>query len=229
MAQFHFVEDYEKHVADLVANHPLDKAMALAVGGRYEETGALQLAVLREVGLEDRMSIFDLGCGSGRLAHALGKSGFDLDYRGTDVVQALLDYAKSKTPAHYRFARHTALSLPAEDESVDIACAFSVFTHLLHHESYLYLQDMRRALRPGGKVVFSFLEFAAPTHWIVFEDTAKALRAGNPGPLNTFIERVAIEKWALELGYRIERFIDGLAPIRDLGSFGQSIAILVKA
>ncbi|CAB3691525.1 2-methoxy-6-polyprenyl-1,4-benzoquinol methylase, mitochondrial [Paraburkholderia sediminicola] len=228
MAQFHFIEDYERHVADLIANHPLDKAMALAVGGLYEETGALQLAVLRENGLRDGMSIFDLGCGSGRLAHALGKSGLDLDYCGTDIVQALLDYAKSKTPAHYRFARHTALSLPTGDEAIDIACAFSVFTHLLHHESYLYLQDMRRALKPGGRVIFSFLEFAAPTHWIVFENTAKALRAGNPGPLNTFIERPAVEKWAAELGYRIERFIDGTAPIGNLGIFGQSVAILIK-
>ncbi|WP_310631046.1 class I SAM-dependent methyltransferase [Paraburkholderia sp.] len=228
MAQFHFVEDYEKHVESLMKSHPRDEAMALAVGGRYEETGAIQLEVLRKAGLAPGMSIFDLGCGSGRLAHAVGTSSLDIDYCGTDVVQALLDYAKTRAPAHYRFTLHTALSIPADDASIDIACAFSVFTHLLHHESYLYLRDMRRALRTGGKVVFSFLEFAMPTHWTVFEDTVKTAEERGQIPLNTFIERNAITKWSLELGYTVEQFIDGIEPIGELGIFGQSVAMLVK-
>ena len=36
--------------------------------------------------------------------------------------------------------------------------AFSVFTHLLHEESFIYLEDFKRVLKPGGSVVFSFLE-----------------------------------------------------------------------
>ncbi len=33
MAQFHFVEDYEKLVAALVNRYPIEQAMSLAVGG----------------------------------------------------------------------------------------------------------------------------------------------------------------------------------------------------
>lgn len=36
MAQFHFVEDYERHVAALLEQHPIDEAMSLAVGGLYD-------------------------------------------------------------------------------------------------------------------------------------------------------------------------------------------------
>ena len=42
MAQFHFVEEYEKHVAQLIKDYPLDEAMRLAVGGGFQEIGAIE-------------------------------------------------------------------------------------------------------------------------------------------------------------------------------------------
>jgi hypothetical protein len=33
MPTVHFFEDYERHVAELMASHPLDEAMSLAVRG----------------------------------------------------------------------------------------------------------------------------------------------------------------------------------------------------
>ena len=209
MAQFHFVEDYERHVAALVAAHPIDEAMSLAVGGRYAEIGRIEAAMLQSAGLQHGMTVFYLGCGSGRLAATLGAANLDLGYLGTDVVQALLDYAASKAPPHYRFVLHPDLSIPAADASVDLACAFSVFTHLLHHECYVYLAEMRRVLKPGGIVVVSFLEFAAPSHWNVFVATIEAQRQSRLPALNQFIERNAIEVWAAHLGLKVERYIDG--------------------
>ena len=63
MAQFHFVEDYEKLVARLVAKYPIDEAMSYAVGGNYEMFGQIEAALLKKVGLEDGMHLVDLGCG----------------------------------------------------------------------------------------------------------------------------------------------------------------------
>lgn len=90
-------------------------------------------------------------------------------------------------------------------------CAFSVFTHLHHEESFLYLRDARRALKPGGKFIFSFLEFAAESHWSVFEGTAEQRRLGIDLHLNQFTERSAIGLWATKLGYAIDEFVDPLA------------------
>lgn len=229
MAQFHFVEDYERLVDRLIENHPIDRAMEIAVGGNYESTGELELNILKHAGLKSGMAVFDLGCGSGRLAHALGKSGLDLDFIGTDVVQALLDYAKTKSPAHYRFVRNPNLTVPAEDASIDIACAFSVFTHLLHHETYQYLEEMHRALKSGGRVVFSFLEFAEPGHWNVFESTIEQQRKTSQIHLNTFIERSAIDVWAQRLGFTVVGYIDGGTGVGGSAPLGQATAILAKA
>jgi len=227
MAQFHFVEDYERHVANLVATHPLDEAMSLAVGGHYERFGAIEAALLRHAGLADGQVIADLGCGSGRLAHALGRR-MSVSYTGIDIVQALLDYARTRAPAGYRFLLHRALSLPLPDASQDFVVAFSVFTHLLHAETYLYLEDARRVLRPSGRVVFSFLEFDCPAHWAIFEGTLAAQRDAIAAPINTFIERSAIEVWSRQLRLKCDKFIRGDEAHWAEGPFGQTMVILSK-
>ncbi|MDO9426377.1 MAG: methyltransferase domain-containing protein [Methylobacterium sp.] len=228
MAKFHFVEDYERYVADLIRQHPIDTAMSLAVGGSYASVGAIECEILLHAGLEPGMAVVDLGCGSGRLAVALANR-IAVGYLGLDVVPALLDYARTKAPKAYRFVLNRALSLPVEAASVDVLCAFSVFTHLLHAETYLYLEDAHRALRPGGRVVLSFLEFAIPDHWAVFDRTIQAQRASTVPHLNQFIERNQIIVWSQRLGYAGVSFIDGnTAPWPSGEPLGQSIAILTK-
>lgn len=46
----HFIRDYCRVVAKFVAEHPLDEAMALAVGGDYELNGKRECDLLIELG-----------------------------------------------------------------------------------------------------------------------------------------------------------------------------------
>jgi ubiquinone/menaquinone biosynthesis C-methylase UbiE len=226
MAEFHFVEDYERVVADLVARYPIDEAMSRAVGGDFEAVGLIERAVVAYAGLRDGHRLIDLGCGSGRLAWALGRA-MRVDYLGIDIVQDLLDYAASRSPPTYRFVLNRALRIPAPDQSADMVSAFSVFTHLLHAESYIYMEDAVRVLRPGGRLVFSFLEFAEPQHWVVFSGTVDSQRHGPVPHLNQFIERNAIDLWCDKLGLVREAFVSGTeAPWGDAAPLWQSLAIL---
>ncbi len=227
MAQFHFVEDYERHVAHLVKTLPLDEAMSQAVGGSFAAFGAIERDILQYAGLQDGMSLLDLGCGSGRLAKALSTS-VEIRYTGLDVIQSLLDYARSICPASYRFVLNQALSIPSDDSSVDMVAAFSVFTHLLHAETYIYLENICRILRPGGRLVFSFLEFAEPNHWAIFADTVATQKAVSAAPLNTFIERNAIELWCTKLNLRLVEVIGGVETRWQTGPLGQAVAIVQK-
>ena len=226
MAEFHFVEDYELLVNELIKRHPLDEAMSIAVGGGYDKVGEIEADVLRHAGLSHGMSLLDMGCGSGRLAHVLGKTGLVLDYTGIDIIQNLLDYAASKCPAEYKFIMNRQLSWPLADNSVDFACGFSLFTHLLQHETFIYLRDLRRVLRPAGRVVFSFLEFAAPAHWGTFEHTVDSSLAGTPSHLNMFMERTAIEVFGGKLGYRIVEYLEPDQSVSSEGHLGQSVVIM---
>jgi SAM-dependent methyltransferase len=227
MAQFHFVEDYEKLVAGLMAAHPIDEAMTRAVGGGdYGIFGHIEFEILKAAGLKDGMRVVDLGCGSGRLAAALHQ-GADVSYVGIDIIQPLLDYARTKAPK-YQFMLHRGLSIPQPDASADMVSAFSLFTHLLQSETFIYMEEAVRILRPGGKIVFSFLEFAEPKHWAIFELTRNNARDANGDHLNMFMERSAIGIWAARLGLEVERYLEP-SWTTDVGhALGQSVAILRK-
>lgn len=226
-SEYHFVREYERLITILLVRYPVDQAMSRAVGGNFEHFGVVQCAVLRYMGLQDGMSLIDFGCGSGRLAYALGHEPMHVGYYGIDIDQRLLDYAKSKAPAHFRFALNHALKLPTPDASADMVCAFSVFTHLRQSETYLYLEDIRRVLRKNSKLVFSFLEFAEPLHWKIFEETVSEERRRWLPHLTEFVERNAIQRWCEKLDFQLEGFIDSDAPPwGDAGPLGQSVAVL---
>jgi ubiquinone/menaquinone biosynthesis C-methylase UbiE len=129
----------------------------------------IERELLIQYGLRPDHDVIDVGCGSGRLAKPLSaylRGG----YLGIDVVPDLVDYARALVGrADWRFEVTDGLTIPAEDEQADFVCFFSVLTHLLHEQSYVYLREAQRVLRPGGKIVFSFLDFAIPCHWDVFE------------------------------------------------------------
>lgn len=214
----HYVKDYNRHVTGLLKNYPLDDAMSRAVGGGYDAIGAVEANLLIRRGLREGDFLIDIGCGSGRLSSVLGCRLPSLRYLGTDVVPALLDYAKAKAPSNFKFLLHPKLTIPAEDNSVDFIAFFSVFTHLLHEESYTYLRDAKRALRAGGTIVFSFLE--SSHHWGIFESMVSLAGTGQSPHLNMFIERSMIEAWAQHMALVLD-----LPPPSPLG---QSIAFMSK-
>ena len=198
----HFATDYKRLVAGLKGRSDEATAMARAVGGSYDAIGQIESDLLRMYGLRDGMRLIDLGCGSGRAATALARD-FQIEYHGTDVVPDLLDYARRNTPATYRYSVVDKIEIPDTDACADMVCAFSLFTHLLHEETYIYLEEVKRVLKPGGTLVFSFLEFRIGPHWAVFRDTVKQAKAGQRPHLNMFIERKAIEAWARQLDMTI--------------------------
>lgn len=174
------------------------------------------------------MFLVDLGCGSGRGSAYIGKE-FNIEFLGLDIVQELLDYAAEISPPNYRFVLNQTLTIPAKTGTVDMFCGFSIFTHLLHAESYLYLEEMVRCLKPGGRIVFSFLEFTESYHWDTFRVTVDDQRNSTNPHLNMFIERSTISVWSEHLGLKVVEFIDGTDTRWDQGKMlGQSVVILEK-
>jgi SAM-dependent methyltransferase len=210
--------DYAKRYQALVSQMTGPDAAATAVGGHFEEFGVIMRDILAEAGLRGNDYLIDVGCGSGRLAHMLTVE----RYLGIDVVPELLRHARSICPnPAWRFELVDDIVIPESDGAADMACFFSVFTHLLHEDSFRYLRQARRTLRAGGKAVFSFLEFRSE-HWHIFDAMVRDLDENRERPHNQFMDRDAIRMWARNAGFSVERF-DEEAGQR----LGQSVCVLV--
>jgi ubiquinone/menaquinone biosynthesis C-methylase UbiE len=240
--QIRFLLGYEQMVQGLLASLNEDDAASRAVGGDYEYFGVLEHALLRGEGLRDGCAIVDVGCGSGRLATQLRRYP-KLRYLGLDVVPALLDYARRKADRpEFRWGKVDAVKLPFPGPAADFCVFFSVFTHLLPEESFVYLEEAHRVLKPGGKAVFSFLEHASAASRRVFDQNLAWVRERHmAGHLNTFLHRADLRLWAERIGFEVSalhlgesRFIEvdaesATPAVREgLYALGQSVCVLRK-
>lgn len=235
-----FQATYPRLVKSLKQAHGNEQAMKLAVGGEFEAIGFLELETLKHFGLKEDSYVIDVGCGSGRLAKPLSQY-LTGRYLGIDIVSDLVNHARQIVGRpDWRFEIAKGLSIPEEDGEADMVCFFSVFTHLLHEQTYLYLQEAKRVLKPGGKIVFSFLDFIIPGHWHVFESNIGDLGV-NSQHLNMFISKDAIRVWAEHLGLHVQVIEDGDKPfvplskpivfesgsvVEKVGTIGQSVCVL---
>jgi SAM-dependent methyltransferase len=220
-----------------------DEAAKLAVGGEFEAIGVLLRETLIYHGLKPDHYVIDVGCGSGRLASPLSEY-LTGKYLGIDVVPQLIDYARKLVGRpDWRFEMAQGLTIPEADAKADMVCFFSVLTHLLHEESFVYLREAKRVLKPGGKIVLSFLDFRIAGHWDIFQNNnLKDVGIGGQ-PLNVFISKDMLREWATHLDLEVEVIQDGdepyvplSAPIKfedgrvwtDRAPFGQSLCVLVR-
>lgn len=233
MSDSHFVSDYKKHVRDIQDGEVPEVSAAKAIGSigleEFRRQGDQQAFIMMEAGLENGFSLYDFACGSGRTASALHRAGWSGDYLGVDVVDQLLEAFGQICPASFQTKIHTGLSIAAGGDSLDMVCGWSIFTHLYAVESYIYLEDIHRALKPGGTLVMSFLEFQQYTHWDVFNQNIERRKSDAQAPLDAFISRDDLKSWCEHIGLEVERFIDGMdEQATPFGPIGQSVAIITK-
>ena len=232
---------YEQHYAALTNSHEATKAAHLAVGGDFVAVGALEYYALKAHGLRPDHLVVDIGCGTGRLALQLAERGHER-YAGFDIIASAVSYAREACGRpEWEFGVTDGLRIPFLDSVADFACFFSVFTHVAHEHTYLYLEEARRLLRPGGLVVFTFLEFGISSHWVQFESAVRNFGL-NREPI-VFLDRDAIVRFAQQLGYEVLALVDGDKPtfpideeiisagdvvMKGRGYLGQSLGVLRK-
>jgi SAM-dependent methyltransferase len=219
---------YVNHVRNLRETMSLEAAMEEAVGGDFARCGPIQAGLLKHYGLAPEGYLIDVGCGSGRLAKPMSAY-LTGRYLGFDLVPDLVAHARRLVPRpDWRFEVIDHIGIPEEDGVADMVCFYSVLTHLLHEQGYWYLEEARRVLRPGGRVLFSFLEFTEPGHWRIFEDTLEGTKQRAIFPLNVFIGRDALPVWAERLGMTLVDIRGAAEVVTAEGNLGQAICVLEK-
>lgn len=111
--------------------------------------------------LPNESSVLDIGCGNGRNMTNVVK-GQNLTFKGVDSCQEFVEIANKN-------GKDVVLSdmcqLPFEDNSFDAILSIASFHHLSTPERREKgLQEMRRVLKPGGKILMSVWSITQPEH-----------------------------------------------------------------
>jgi len=103
------------------------------------------------VNINDFRDILDFGCGSGRILKGWHCVRPELDLHGCDYNQALIDWNKDNLPENISVLKNRLnppLTYP--DNSFNLICMVSVFTHLTLGSQKSWIEEFERILRPGG-------------------------------------------------------------------------------
>ncbi len=138
-----------------------------AIGGMWDEIGALQFDFLVANGLQRQHRFIDLGCGSLRAGVRLVPYLNPGCYYGIDISLSLLDagYEREIKPLglEERLPRANLYATPEFDVSrfgveFDVGIAQSLFTHLPLREFQRCLTNIAPHFRDGGELYATFFE-----------------------------------------------------------------------
>lgn len=133
-------------------------------------------------------NMLELGCGSGRLTqHIAAMLPAAVKFTATDLTTDMLSVAQSKVKSdRVTWAQADMMNLPFEDAAFDlVVCQFAV---MLVPDQLKALAEIKRILKPGGKVVFStWTDLSHNRLWALGDEVLKSFSINapmtrNPGP-----------------------------------------------
>ena len=147
---------------------------ALAAGGSYYYADLVADA-LRATGfeLQPGQAGLDFGCSSGRIVRVLAAAHPDLEWHGCDPNPAAVGWASTHLPGIRFQESPESPRLPFGEETFDFAYAISIWSHFAERAALDWLDEMRRVLRPRGRLLLT-------THGE--QSLAHAQRAGRRSP-----------------------------------------------
>ncbi|HEX5620584.1 MAG TPA: class I SAM-dependent methyltransferase [Solirubrobacteraceae bacterium] len=131
---------------------------AFADEARDAEAHEQALAAARLSGCPDGGDLLDVPCGFGRHSIPLARAGYRVV--AVDRSQALIDEAQRRTDGEQwpKLVRADYRELPLPDESFDAALnLFSSLGYLGDEDDTKVLAEIRRVLRPGGRLVVEIM------------------------------------------------------------------------
>ena len=108
-------------------------------------------AIAAHVSLDEIASVLDFGCGCGRVTRYFRKH--EGEVAGSDVNRDAVAWCRANLPFGTFEMNGLAPPLAFDDASFDLVYALSVFTHLTADLQLAWRDELRRVLRPGGRLL----------------------------------------------------------------------------
>jgi ubiquinone/menaquinone biosynthesis C-methylase UbiE len=183
-------------------------------------------AALKAAAAKAGERVLDIGCGTGgttaELAKAVGSSGHVL---GVDISAPLVEVARAQKLENVTFEVGDATTFPFQSGSVDLV--FSRFGVMFFGDPVAAFRNIRRAVKPGGRLVFICWRPASENPW-----AGVPMRAAQPhlppierpGPEDpgqySFGDRARVERILTEAGFAAPSF----EPVDQMLSQGKDIS-----
>ncbi len=134
-------------------------------------------------------------CGTGEFTRRVAPAGARLV--ALDLSGDLLAQARAKVGAAARFVRANAHLLPFADAAFDVVYGCSILHHL---DVEVALREVRRILRPGGRLVFSEPNLVNPQVFLMFNVARLRVHYGG-SPDEMAFTRAAISRMLRAVGF----------------------------
>ncbi|NOQ29189.1 MAG: methyltransferase domain-containing protein [Methanosarcinales archaeon] len=136
---------------------PLVRFISSFFGG---EAGLRRLTI-DKMDLKPGQKVLDVCCGTGTLCAMIAKEiGSDGEVVGVDLSENMLKKAENKSEDNIRFCYANAEEIPYADGYFDRASVTFGLHEMPHPVRMNVLREMRRVLKPGGKI--TVLDYAYP-------------------------------------------------------------------
>lgn len=215
---------YEYLYESLAQSLPPENAIG---GGDFQQIGKMLLSVLIDSGLKPNHSLFDLGCGTGRLSIQALEYLENAKYFGSDISETMLTHARNltshlgKTPTFIHQTEPNFATFP----TFDYICAFSVFTHMEPEDTFNYLKSALSMSHKNTRFVLSVIPLGSTLGLNIFANSASlTLKERWQGVRNVATTLDFFEEMAKLAGWKIVSTYDGETesiPLADSNSFGQ--------
>lgn len=154
---------------------PPKKLISFVGGGNFKGIGEVFLKqFIGPCKLKPDENVLDIGCGCGRIAIPLTRYLKDGMYEGFDIDRKAIEWCqKNITPKypHFNFQladiynkkynsrgkiKPSEYRFPYEDKTFDFVFLVSLFTHMLPEDIGIYLSEINRVLKDGGRCFTTF-------------------------------------------------------------------------
>ena len=160
--------------------------------------------ILEAAGLRSDDHVLDLGSGTGLLTLPAAEVASRI--WAVDISQGMADYleakAKSARADNIEPIVASAVSIPLVDSSVDVAISNYCFHHLPPEGKMTALAEVKRVLKPGGRLVFADMMFSLSLgearNRAVIRDKVRGLLAKGRGGAWRLVRngaRLATRRW----------------------------------
>lgn len=110
-------------------------------------------AIAAHVPLDELADVLDFGCGCGRVTRYFRD--FPGGVAGSDLSREAIAWCRENLPFGRFETNGLAPPLAFDDDSFDLVYALSVFTHLTADLQLAWRDELRRVLRPGGRLLIT--------------------------------------------------------------------------